>query len=282
MVVPVSRHLGRCRRRDRDRDRSWDGHCSSGIGSSSSSSIGSGDAGRSNDAGSHATSSRTLSATAITPVPIATVAQNTTAITSSITCDSDGPQDMDVDVVEEGQGIVPGDKKRNFGWKDVQHVADVANVSYATAMGGAASARAVLQATDQLVDNSLVGNLVQLARDLMEKITTLGRGIAEGRARKAAAAAAAAPPPAPAAPAPSPFGAFGAAPQPAPAPAAAPAGPTVRDMDHALLAFAYQSRQTVTECLFYLAYHTQLTCKEVCSIIDLVQDLTNGACWERN
>ena len=151
-----------------------------------------------------------------------------------------------------------------------------------SASASASSARAVLQATDQLIENDLVGNLVQLARDLTTKITDIGRQIAEGRMKKAAAAAAPpAPVAAPAAPAPLAFGAFGAAPQPAPAPAAAPAGPAVRDMDHALLAFAYQSRQTVAECLFYLAYHTQLTGKEVGSIIDLVQDLTNGSGWER-
>ena len=152
------------------------------------------------------------------------------------------------------------------------------------ASASASSARAVLQATDQLIENDLVGNLVQLARDLTTKITDIGRKIAEGRMKKAAAAAAPpAPVAAPAAPAPLAFGAFGAAPQPAPvaAAAAAPAGPAVRDMDHALLAFAYQSRQTVAECLFYLAYHTQLTGKEVGSIIDLVQDLTNGSGWER-
>ena len=150
----------------------------------------------------------------------------------------------------------------------------------ADGMASASSARAVLQATDQLIENDLVGNLVQVARDLTAKITDIGRKIAEGRVKKAAAAAAP-PAPAPAAPAPLAFGAFGAAPQPAPAAAAAPAGPAVRDMDHALLAFAYQSRQTVAECLFYLAYHTQLTGKEVGSIIDLVQDLTNGSSWEK-
>ena len=143
--------------------------------------------------------------------------------------------------------------------------------------GAASSARAVLQATDQLIESDLVGNLVQLARDLTTKITDMGRKIAEGRAKSVAAAAA---PPAAAAAAPAPlaFGAFGAAPPSAPAAAAAPA---VRDMDHALLAFAYQSRQTVAECLFYLAYHTQLTGKEVGSIIDLAQDLTNGSGWEK-
>ena len=148
--------------------------------------------------------------------------------------------------------------------------------------GAVASARAVLRATDQLVEDNLVDHLVQLARDLTTKIATVGREVADGRARKKAAAAA--PPPAPAVPAPSPFGvgAFGAAaPQPAPGAATAAAAPAVCDMDHALLAFAYQSRQAVAECLFYLAYHTQLTGKEVGSIIDLVRDLTNGEGWER-
>ena len=49
------------------------------------------------------------------------------------------------------------------------------------------------------------------------------------------------------------------------------------DMEYALLGFTQMQRQIASECLFYLAYHTQLTVGEVTSIIDLVKDLTNGS-----
>ena len=48
------------------------------------------------------------------------------------------------------------------------------------------------------------------------------------------------------------------------------------DMEYALLGFTQMQRQIASECLFYLAYHTQLTVGEVTSIIDLVKELTNG------
>jgi hypothetical protein len=43
------------------------------------------------------------------------------------------------------------------------------------------------------------------------------------------------------------------------------------------LAFAQQERQAAVDCLFYLAYHTQLTGSEVVAILDLIQHLTNGS-----
>jgi hypothetical protein len=42
------------------------------------------------------------------------------------------------------------------------------------------------------------------------------------------------------------------------------------------LLHAQQERQTAVECLFYLAYHTQLTAQEVGGLLDLIRDLTNG------
>jgi hypothetical protein len=42
------------------------------------------------------------------------------------------------------------------------------------------------------------------------------------------------------------------------------------------LLHAQQERQTAVECLFYLAYHTQLTSQEVGGLLDLIRDLTNG------
>ena len=45
-----------------------------------------------------------------------------------------------------------------------------------------------------------------------------------------------------------------------------------------LLEFVVQERQRASECLFYLAYHSQCTPIEVASLIDIVKDLTNGLC----
>ena len=54
------------------------------------------------------------------------------------------------------------------------------------------------------------------------------------------------------------------------------------DMEYALLGFTQMQRQIASECLFYLAYHTQLTVGEVTSILDLVKELTNGGGWGNN
>ena len=40
--------------------------------------------------------------------------------------------------------------------------------------------------------------------------------------------------------------------------------------------FALEERQAAVECLFYVAYHTQLTIDEVVAVIDVIRDLTNG------
>jgi hypothetical protein len=42
------------------------------------------------------------------------------------------------------------------------------------------------------------------------------------------------------------------------------------------LAFAYEQRQVAAECLFFLAYHTQCTANEVAELVDAIRDLTNG------
>ena len=47
-------------------------------------------------------------------------------------------------------------------------------------------------------------------------------------------------------------------------------------MDYALLGFTQLQRQIAVENLYYVAYHTQLTVDEVCALIDLIQELTNG------
>lgn len=43
-----------------------------------------------------------------------------------------------------------------------------------------------------------------------------------------------------------------------------------------LLNFAHEQRQLAATCLFYLTYHTQCIATEVASLIDLIQNITNG------
>jgi len=43
-----------------------------------------------------------------------------------------------------------------------------------------------------------------------------------------------------------------------------------------ILEYLRQERQTAAECLFFLAYHTQLTAVEVAGMIQLLKDVTNG------
>lgn len=40
--------------------------------------------------------------------------------------------------------------------------------------------------------------------------------------------------------------------------------------------FAVAQRQTATECLFFIAYHSQLLESEICLVVDLIQELVNG------
>jgi hypothetical protein len=50
----------------------------------------------------------------------------------------------------------------------------------------------------------------------------------------------------------------------------------IHDADYCLYEFTYQQRYIACQCLFYLAYHTQLEMGEVTHLIDLLRDLTNG------
>jgi hypothetical protein len=50
----------------------------------------------------------------------------------------------------------------------------------------------------------------------------------------------------------------------------------IHDADYCLYEFTYQQRHIACQCLFYLAYHTQLEMNEVTDLIDLLRDLTNG------
>ncbi|KAL7539868.1 hypothetical protein ACHAXR_012321 [Thalassiosira sp. AJA248-18] len=141
-----------------------------------------------------------------------------------------------------------------------------------------ASSSAVLVATDQLLKAGLVTNLIGTVRELTGMIAEIGErlkaaersGVGNANAMPAASAAAAPT-----------FGTglFGSTPTPVAA-AAAPATNNQRNnyyMEYALLGFTHLQRQVASECLFYLAYHTQLNVDEVVGLIDLIKDLTNGS-----
>uniref|UniRef100_A0A7S3VEG0 Uncharacterized protein n=1 Tax=Chaetoceros debilis TaxID=122233 RepID=A0A7S3VEG0_9STRA len=169
-----------------------------------------------------------------------------------------------------------------------------------------AGARVILEATDQLLDQNLISNLIACIEELTVKNEELAKKIchaldqeelnrANGNNGNNAA-------PAAQAPAPVSSGLFGA-PSPAPAPGlfgnatstastfgglggfgtpavpiapVAPPVPLVKDADYALYEYTFQQRHLACQCLFYLTYHTQCTMEEVVGVIDLVKDLTNG------
>jgi hypothetical protein len=129
----------------------------------------------------------------------------------------------------------------------------------------------IIVATDQLLQSGLVTNLIASVRELNDMSRELRRGlknaIAEKERRRSMGTAAATP----AASNSFGLGGFGASTAPAPT----PQEPNL-DMEYALLGFTQMQRQLASECLFYLAYHTQMTAEEVASMIDLIKDLTNG------
>jgi hypothetical protein len=109
--------------------------------------------------------------------------------------------------------------------------------------------RAIVEATDSLLQNGLLDNLMRLIRDYSSKINDMHQEIAQRKARGVQHTA------------------------------------TAADLQqHERQAtfvqvhydFAVSERQVAAECLFFVAYHTQLTEPEVVALIDLVQELTNG------
>jgi hypothetical protein len=128
----------------------------------------------------------------------------------------------------------------------------------------------IIVATDQLLQSGLVLNLIASVRELNDTSRELRRGlknaIAEKERRRSMGTATATP-------AGTSFGLGGFS-------ASAATAPTPQelnlDMEYALLGFTQMQRQLASECLFYLAYHTQMTAEEVASMIDLIKDLTNG------
>ena len=125
----------------------------------------------------------------------------------------------------------------------------------------------ILIATDQLLDAGLVTNLIKyieltttcidetrLALETMEKDKSGG-----GESKT-----------------PSSPWMMSSSPTPVNAAAAVlPAAAHHHDAGYAALGYYITERQLASECLFYLAYHTQLTVSEVSNLIDLIQKLTN-------
>lgn len=107
----------------------------------------------------------------------------------------------------------------------------------------------VLAATDQLLLANLVDNLVTFIREWTRRTEALEQELST--ASKPAQ------------------NLFGLQPPPT---------DTKKEPNFAMvhLKYGYSQRQTASESLFYLTYHTQCTPEEVGSIIDLIKDLTNG------
>lgn len=128
----------------------------------------------------------------------------------------------------------------------------------------------IIAATDKLLQSGLVTNLIASIRELNDMTRELRRDLknamAENKRMKSMGGANNN-----ASMGGNSMGGFGAN----TAPSTAQTGQNL-DMKCALLGFTQMQRQLAAECLFYLAYHTQLTADEVCSLIDLIKDLTNG------
>jgi len=105
----------------------------------------------------------------------------------------------------------------------------------------------IIEATDTLLQNNLIGSLVDLVREWTVLIGRISQELAKGEANLAYSS--------------------GYSPD---------TKPTHFHFDMVHLTFAVRERQSAAESLFFLAYHTQLTAEEVASLIDLIKDLTNG------
>ena len=129
---------------------------------------------------------------------------------------------------------------------------------------------AVLMATDQLIANGLVDSLIKTVKELSGVMEGISKGLRNGTTSAAMQ-------PPPTATATFGTGLFGSTSTNTTTTTPSTACKEKNlDMEYALLGFTQLQRQIATECLFYLAYHTQLTVNEVTSLIDLVKDLTNG------
>lgn len=110
--------------------------------------------------------------------------------------------------------------------------------------------RIILEASDGIIRNNLVINLVSLIREWTGRILELEIQLSNQRDEQANMSL--------------------------PISLQLPKKSKQPGFEKVHLVHAQQERQTAVECLFYLSYHTQLECGEIVAIIDLIKDLTNG------
>ena len=110
--------------------------------------------------------------------------------------------------------------------------------------------RVILEASDGIIQSGLVPNLVSLIRDWTARISEFEKHLSNQR--------------------------DGQTNMSLPVNLQLPRKAEQPGFEKVHLVYAQQERQMAVECLFYLAYHTQLTGDEIVSIVDLIKDLTNG------
>jgi len=137
------------------------------------------------------------------------------------------------------------------------------------------SSKMILEATDQLLQNNLIVNLIQFIRDMTVKNEELAKKICTALDQAATTTPAITTP----APTTSFLGSsFGGTKASTTQPTSISTSTiNIHDMDYALYEFTIHQRQIAAECLFYLTYHTQCNQNEITGLIDLIQDLTNGS-----
>lgn len=105
----------------------------------------------------------------------------------------------------------------------------------------------IIQATDSLLQNKLIENLIKLIREWTILIGHIERKLAQGESANTSNA----------------YPGYSQKNKKA-------------QFDFVHLAFAMRERQSASESLFFIAYHTQLTASEVAGLIDITKDLSSG------
>ena len=105
----------------------------------------------------------------------------------------------------------------------------------------------IIHATDSLLQNKLIENLINLIREWTILIGHIERKLAQGESANTTNA----------------YPGYSQKNKKA-------------QFDFVHLAFALRERQSASESLFFIAYHTQLTASEVAGLIDLTKDLSSG------
>lgn len=143
----------------------------------------------------------------------------------------------------------------------IKHRIEIADVlSSSSSINGNSSEDTILIATDQLLKSGLISNLIQNVKELTGKINDIRNLILVKKKQSASSCG----------------GRNTEQPQTVEFFGTPSTAPPLTDMDYALLGFTQLQRQVTVESLYFISYHTQLSVDEVCSLIDLIQDLTNG------